>query len=117
MSDISILQLCAITETPLPKPVRCWDVLTSVSALWYWGWTMNGTDPTKYVVPRAIIYVVWPLGVISLAFAGLMFWGLPEFYHQIPPYVPNFFKTLFRRKLVIWFFIAEILRDYWLSGP
>lgn len=78
---------------------------------------MNGTDPAKYIVPRAIIYVVWPLGVMSLCFAGLMFWGLPEFYHQIPPYVPNFFKTLFRRKLVIWFFIAEILRDYWLAGP
>jgi hypothetical protein len=31
--------------------------------------------------------------------------------------VPNFFRTLFRRKLVIWFLIAEILRDYWLSGP
>ena len=36
---------------------------------------------------------------------------------QIPPYVPNFFKTLLRRKLVIWFLISEILRDYWLSGP
>lgn len=36
---------------------------------------------------------------------------------QIPPYVPNFFKTLFRRKLVIWFLISEVLRNYWLSGP
>lgn len=34
---------------------------------------------------------------------------------QIPPYVPNFFKTLIRRKLVIWFMVAEVLRDYWLS--
>lgn len=31
--------------------------------------------------------------------------------------MPNFFRTLFRRKLVIWFLISEILRDYWLSGP
>lgn len=46
-----------------------------------------------------------------------MWFGLPEYYRQIPPYVPNFFKTLFRRKLVIWFLISEILRDYWLSGP
>lgn len=44
-----------------------------------------------------------------------MYAGLPEYYHQIPPYVPNFFKTLVRRKLVIWFLIAEILRNYWLS--
>lgn len=53
--------------------------------------------------------------------------------------MPNFFKTLFRRKLVIWFLIAEVLRNvsprfvvfphtntlishdiqyqYWLSAP
>ncbi|RXK40574.1 alpha-1,3-glucan synthase [Tremella mesenterica] len=88
-----------------------------VSALWYWGYTLNGIDPALYVTPRAIMYVVWPLAVISLGFAYLMFRGVPEYYQQIPPYVPNFFHTLFRRKLVIWFLISEILRDYWLSGP
>ncbi|KAK4686309.1 hypothetical protein P7C73_g3822, partial [Tremellales sp. Uapishka_1] len=100
-----------------------------VSALWYWGYTLNGTDPTSYVVPRTIIYIVWPLAAVSLLFSYLMFWGVPDYYRQvsrklwivltvkIPPYVPNFFKTLARRKLVIWFFIAEILKDYWLSGP
>lgn len=90
---------------------------TLVSALWYWGWTLNGQDPDDFVAPRAIIFITWPLAAISITFAALMFWGLPEYYHQIPPYVPNFFKTLFRRKLVIWFLIAGILRDYWLSGP
>jgi alpha-1,3-glucan synthase len=88
-----------------------------VSALWYWGYTLNGQDPDSFVVPRAVIFITWPLAAISFAFAALMFWGLPEFYHQIPPYVPNFFKTLFRRKLVIWFLISGVLRDYWLSGP
>lgn len=86
-----------------------------VSALWYWGYTLSGTDPTKYIPSVAIIAVVWPLAAISLLFAVLMYWGLPEYYHQIPPYVPNFFKTLVRRKLVIWFLISEILRNYWLS--
>lgn len=31
--------------------------------------------------------------------------------------MPNFFHTLFRRKIVLWFLGSEILRDYWLSGP
>lgn len=88
----------------------------AVSALWYWGYTLSGTDPGKYVPSVAIICVVWPLAAISLLFAVLMYWGLPEYYHQIPPYVPNFFKTLVRRKLVIWFLISEILRNYWLSS-
>jgi len=44
-------------------------------------------------------------------------WGLPDYYRQVPPSVPNFVQTLFRRKIVIWFLASEILRDYWLSGP
>ena len=39
-----------------------------------------------------------------------------EYYHQTPPKVPHFIKTLFRRKLVLWFLASEVLRDYWLSG-
>lgn len=39
-----------------------------------------------------------------------------EYYRQTPPKVPHFLKTLFRRKLVLWFLASEILRDYWLSG-
>lgn len=39
-----------------------------------------------------------------------------EYYRQTPPKVPSFLKTLFRRKLVLWFLASEILRDYWLSG-
>ncbi|KAL7424549.1 hypothetical protein Q5752_000233 [Cryptotrichosporon argae] len=86
-----------------------------VSALWYWGYTLNGTDPDTYTSPTAVICVTWPLAAMSALFAWLMYAGLPEYYHQIPPYVPNFFRTLFRRKLVIWFLISEVLRDYWLS--
>lgn len=88
-----------------------------VSALWYWGSQLTGKDPNNYVAPQFLVYVVWPLAVISLAFAYCLFFGLPDYYRQIPPYVPNFYKTLFRRKLVIWFLVAEVLRNYWLSAP
>lgn len=87
-----------------------------VSILWYWGSTLQGKDPAEYISPTFIIYVVWPLAAMSIVFAYVLFFGLPEYYRQIPPYVPNFFKTLFRRKLVWWFLISGILRDYWLSG-
>lgn len=40
----------------------------------------------------------------------------PEYYRQTPPKVPNFYATLFRRKLVLWFLLSLVLRDYWLSG-
>lgn len=86
-----------------------------VSALWYWGYTLVGQNAATFHTPRAIICVTWPLAAVCVAFAYLMFWGLPDYYHQIPPYMPNFLRTLVRRKLVVWFMISEILRNYWLS--
>ncbi|KAJ3541757.1 hypothetical protein NM688_g6042 [Phlebia brevispora] len=87
-----------------------------VAALWYWGHELNGAS-TSNTTPWWIVLIVWPLAVISLVFAYVMLYGLPDYYRQSPPKVPNFLKTLFRRKLVLWFLGSEILRDYWLSGP
>ncbi|TFY55439.1 hypothetical protein EVG20_g9317, partial [Dentipellis fragilis] len=87
-----------------------------VAALWYWGHSLD-TASAGNVTPWWIVLIVWPLAAISFLFAYLMLYGLPEYYRQTPPKVPNFFKTLLRRKLVLWFLASEILRDYWLSGP
>ncbi|EGO18524.1 glycoside hydrolase family 13/glycosyltransferase family 5 protein [Serpula lacrymans var. lacrymans S7.9] len=87
-----------------------------IAALWYWGNTLNGSKP-GYIPPWWLLVILWPLAFLSFFFAYLMFVGLPEYYHQTPPKVPNFLKTLFRRKLVLWFLASEVLRDYWLSGP
>lgn len=38
-------------------------------------------------------------------------------WRQKPPTVPNFYATLFRRDIVRWFLVAEILRDFWLAPP
>ncbi|KAF9535312.1 modular protein with glycoside hydrolase family 13 and glycosyltransferase family 5 domains [Crepidotus variabilis] len=87
-----------------------------VAALWYWGYNLNGRDD-GYIPPWWIVLILWPLAFAAFAFAYLMLYGLPEYYRQTPPKVPHFLKTLFRRKLVLWFLASEILRDYWLSGP
>ncbi|QRW14378.1 alpha-1,3-glucan synthase [Ceratobasidium sp. AG-Ba] len=87
-----------------------------VAALWYWGYRLNGSNP-DVKPPWWTIVVLWPLAVMSMVFGYCLMWGLPEYYRQTPPKVPNFANTLFRRKLVIWFLASEILRDYWLSGP
>ncbi|KAE9389558.1 P-loop containing nucleoside triphosphate hydrolase protein [Gymnopus androsaceus JB14] len=34
-----------------------------------------------------------------------------------PPKVPSFLRTLFRRRIVIWFLVSVVLQSYWLSGP
>ncbi|KAI5123355.1 hypothetical protein M0805_001776 [Coniferiporia weirii] len=86
-----------------------------VAALWYWGHKLNGQNSSP--PPWWIVLILWPLAIMCLSFSYLLLYGLPEYYRQVPPKVPNFMKTLFRRKLVLWFLASEILRDYWLSGP
>ncbi|KAI0950602.1 hypothetical protein AcV7_009015 [Taiwanofungus camphoratus] len=87
-----------------------------IAALWYWGYELDDVG-SGHMMPWWIVLIVWPLAVISLVFAYLMLYGLPDYYRQTPPKVPHFIRTLFRRKLVLWFLGSEILRDYWLSGP
>lgn len=87
-----------------------------VAALWYWGHELNTVSEAS-AAPWWILLIVWPLSAISLLFCYLMVYGLPDYYRQTPPKVPGFLKTLFRRKLVLWFLASELLRDYWLSGP
>ncbi|THG99779.1 hypothetical protein EW026_g2645 [Hermanssonia centrifuga] len=70
-----------------------------VAALWYWGNELNGAAANSNP-PWWIVLVVWPLGVISALFAYLMLYGLPDYYRQTPPKVPNFLRTLFRRKKI-----------------
>lgn len=106
-----------------------------VAALWYWGFQLQDAQLNS-LAPWWIVLIVWPLAAISFLFSYLMLYGLPgkqflsgtrrydhtrfspctEYYRQTPPKVPSFLKTLFRRKLVLWFLASEILRDYWLSG-
>ena len=53
--------------------------------------------------PWWIACIVWPLAIMCILFYFCLAYGLPEYYKQVPPAVPNFFRTLFRRKLVIWY--------------
>ena len=57
--------------------------------------------------PWGIVLIVWPLAAFSFFFAYLMLYGLPDYYRQTPPKVPNFLKTVFCRKLVLWFLGSE----------
>ncbi|KAL1964870.1 hypothetical protein VTN77DRAFT_6372 [Rasamsonia byssochlamydoides] len=49
--------------------------------------------------------------------AAVLFFGLPEYYRQAPGKVPTFYRTLFRRKIILWFFYAVFIQNYWLSPP
>jgi alpha-1,3-glucan synthase len=90
--------------------------------LWYWGSMVANTDPTATVfvgtsnVPQAIVIGV-PLAIILWAIGVILYLGLPDFYRQSPATIPGFYISLYRRKIVPWFFVAIILQNYWLSAP
>ena len=104
-TEVWILRACIVQGTQ-----QVW-----VAALWFWGDKLKGAQAGN-ITPWWIVVAVWPLSLMSFVFFYLMLYGLPEYYRQTPPKVPNFLRTLFRRKLVLWFLGSEILRDYWLSG-
>lgn len=53
-----------------------------VAALWYWGYTLNGTVDS-YVPPWYIVLILWPLAIMSFVFAYVMLYGLPGQYNSV----------------------------------
>ncbi|KAK4692298.1 hypothetical protein P7C71_g4875, partial [Lecanoromycetidae sp. Uapishka_2] len=94
-----------------------------VVALWYWGAALAKAAGTPSVVANLSTYpniivplcvlvacLMWSVGVVLLL-------GLPKYYRQAPGHIPSFYTSLFRRKIIVWFFIVVIIQNYWLSAP
>ncbi|KAK2600447.1 hypothetical protein N8I77_009977 [Diaporthe amygdali] len=95
-----------------------------VVALWYWGsvlsiqdgsGTINGnvagsSVPVVLVITVPVAIIMWLIGIV-------LFVGLPDYYRQSPDYIPSFYKSLMRRHVVPWFFLAVVIQNYWLSAP
>ncbi|KAL8830931.1 MAG: hypothetical protein Q9170_005505 [Blastenia crenularia] len=94
-----------------------------VTVLWLWGnyltklnaegglastWQNYRPFLTGITIPIAVLF--WAIGIV-------LFLGLPDYYRQEPGKVPSFYASIFRRKIILWFFIAVILQNYFLSAP
>ena len=94
-----------------------------VVALWYWGDKLSKADalgnPTGSVVADSIVMTVIcvPVACLMWGVGILIYLGLPDFYRQTPGKVPSFYKSIHRRKVVMWFFVAVVLQNFWLSAP
>ncbi|KAF1817463.1 putative alpha-1,3-glucan synthase [Eremomyces bilateralis CBS 781.70] len=92
-----------------------------VSALWFWGSALSrlsdeGVETTS-VAPTAVIAgVCLPVAVLLFALAVITFMGLPKYYHQVPGAVPSFYKSIYRRKIILWFFVAVVIQNFWLAS-
>ncbi|GAB1317883.1 Cell wall alpha-1,3-glucan synthase ags1 [Madurella fahalii] len=110
-------------------PVRTWVIRACavqgvqqvyISALWYWGSLLSSYDSNGIPIARAsgtiVSAVCLPVAVLLIALSVLTFLGLPDYYRQTPGSIPSFFKSIFRRKLIICFLISVIIQNYWLSS-
>ena len=70
----------------------------------------------RFNVPQLIVLGV-PIAIVFCAIGVILYLGLPNFYRQFPATIPGFYISLYRRKVVPWFFVMIILRNYWLSAP
>ncbi|KAI4117714.1 MAG: hypothetical protein LQ345_002108 [Seirophora villosa] len=95
-----------------------------VAALWFWGSTLTASSNAGTLSSTALITsrptitaITTPIAVLLWAVGLVLLLGLPNYYRQRPGKIPAFYQTLFRRDIVVWFFIAVVLQNYWLSAP
>lgn len=93
-----------------------------VTVLWYWGsylsaLSASGKSPTGFTSSPILTAVTTPIACCLAAIGVILYLGLPDFYRQTPGHVPSFYKSLRRRKIIVWFFVAVVLQNYFLSAP
>ncbi len=96
-----------------------------VVALWYWGSVLskqstaaaNGSGSVSGASANVIIPVGVAIAALMWAIGMVLFLGLPKYYRQAPGNIPSFYTSLFRRKIIIWFFVVVVIQNYWLSAP
>ncbi|KAJ5682035.1 uncharacterized protein N7477_001975 [Penicillium maclennaniae] len=95
-----------------------------VIALWYWGSTLTKANSQGLLNSDTAISNTWkmsaicyPIAIFIWGIGLLLLFGLPKYYRQKPGKVPSFYKSLFRRKIVLWNFVAVILQNFFLSAP
>ncbi|PYI24517.1 hypothetical protein BO86DRAFT_96639 [Aspergillus japonicus CBS 114.51] len=95
-----------------------------VIALWYWGSTLTKASSAGVLTSTNNIANSWkmtaicyPIAIALWAVGILLFMGLPTYYNQVPGKVASFYKSVFRRKIVLWNFVAVILQNFFLSAP
>ncbi|KAJ6102430.1 hypothetical protein N7486_004857, partial [Penicillium sp. IBT 16267x] len=114
-------------------PLRSWIYRATViqgtqqlfiSFLWYWGsWmaALNQKGSAQFSLamtnPGALLGIGLGLASLLWLLGALVFFGLPAYYRQTPGQVPTFYLSLFRRRIILWFFYMVFISNYWLSAP
>ncbi|CAG8424933.1 unnamed protein product [Penicillium salamii] len=95
-----------------------------ISFLWYWGsWmsSLNQQGSTQFSLiatdPSTLLGIGIGLAAFLWIVGAVVLFGLPGYYRQAPGQVPTFYLSLFRRRIILWFFYMVFISNYWLSAP
>jgi len=92
-----------------------------VCALWAWGAYLSKRN-MEGLLASAPVSSSWQVVAVCIPIAclmwavGLINWfGLPTYYRQNPGNIPSFYTSIGRRKIILWFFVAVIIQNFFLS--
>ncbi|KAJ5651230.1 uncharacterized protein N7484_004953 [Penicillium longicatenatum] len=95
-----------------------------VIALWYWGSTLTKASNAGVADIQGNVTNTWrmtaactPITIFLWSVGLIVYFGLPNYYRQTPGKVPSFYKSVFRRKIVLWNWVVVILQNFFLSAP
>ncbi|MGG6497395.1 UNVERIFIED_CONTAM: hypothetical protein NY603_31185, partial [Bacteroidetes bacterium 56_B9] len=78
------------------------------------GMTAN-SDPV--VGTWKVTAITLPIGFALWLICLVMWTGLPAYYRQAPGKMPSFYRSIARRKVILWFFVTAIVQNFFLSAP
>ena len=90
--------------------------------LWFWGGLIAGGAAGNGghvgTVKGEVLFPITAAVAVLLWCVGVVLWvGLPDYYRQEADEVPSLYTSLLRRKTTVWFFVAVVLQNYFLSSP
>ncbi|KAJ5766305.1 uncharacterized protein N7511_003921 [Penicillium nucicola] len=89
-----------------------------IAALFFWGSDIaSGNGRAVIENAGAVAAITMPISALLFGIAVVLFTGLPSYYRQTPGKIPAFYKSILRRKIIIWFSVSVVLQNYFLSMP
>jgi alpha-1,3-glucan synthase len=89
-------------------------------ALWFWSSKVTAVEvegvTTAALSTWRLTAVVMPIAAVCFIIGVLLALGLPKYYRQAPGKILFFYTSLFRRRIVLWFFFMVIIQNWFLSA-
>lgn len=89
-------------------------------ALWYWSSRVTAVEVSGIssltLGNWRLTAVVMPIAAVCFIIGVLLALGLPKYYRQAPGKILFFYTSLFRRRIVLWFFFMVIIQNWFLAS-